>query len=142
MFKEYCQRRDRQIIESKVQLPPTLGEAYGSHPAGIADQWLEGFNREYNNYDTYGLKTPDDSDKEFTVWGVSPGKQDEEILFTKATSMKDAKVAMKILADKKYTKLRIQVAPLRSPFRKRFQTLTGDQWIKKSSQDWTDAGWV
>ena len=48
--------------------------------------------------------------KEFVIWGVPPKKTEEDLLFTRATSMKDAEEYVKILTEQYgVTKARIQV---------------------------------
>ena len=48
--------------------------------------------------------------KEFAIWGIPPNKTEEDLLFTKATSMKDAEEYVKILTEQYgVTKARIQV---------------------------------
>ena len=48
--------------------------------------------------------------KEFAIWGIPPNKTEEDLLFTKATSMKDAEQYVKILTlNFGVTKARIQV---------------------------------
>ena len=51
--------------------------------------------------------------KEFVIWGVPPNKTDEELIYTKATSMKDAEDYIKIFTEQYgVTKARIQVLDL------------------------------
>jgi len=51
--------------------------------------------------------------KEFVIWGVPPKKTEEDLLFTRATSMKDAEDYVKILTEQYgVTKARIQVLDL------------------------------
>ena len=51
--------------------------------------------------------------KEFVIWGVPPEKTEEEPIFTKATSMKDAEDYIKIFTEQfGVTKARIQVLDL------------------------------
>jgi len=53
------------------------------------------------------------SSKEYIVWGVPPNKKDEEILFTKAESSKEAQQVCKILTEKHGCKnCRVQVLDL------------------------------
>ncbi len=48
--------------------------------------------------------------KEFAIWGIPPNKTEEDLLFTKATSMKDAEQYVEILTSNfGVTKARIQV---------------------------------
>ena len=48
--------------------------------------------------------------KEFAIWGIPPNKTEEDLLFTKATSMKDAEEYVKIFTEQfGATKVRIQV---------------------------------
>jgi len=51
--------------------------------------------------------------KEFVIWGIPPNKTEEDLLFTKATSVKDAEDYVKILTEQYgVTKARIQVLDL------------------------------
>ena len=51
--------------------------------------------------------------KEFPIWGIPPGKKDEELLYTKAKSHGEAKKIAKVLTDKHgCKKVRIQVLDL------------------------------
>ena len=51
--------------------------------------------------------------KEFVIWGIPPNKTEEDLLFTRATSMKDAEEYVKILTEQHgVTKARIQVLDL------------------------------
>jgi len=51
--------------------------------------------------------------KEFVIWGVPPKKTEEDLLFTRATSMKDAEDYVKIFTEQYgVTKARIQVLDL------------------------------
>jgi len=55
--------------------------------------------------------------KEFIIWGVPPQKKYENVLFTAAQSMYEAKKVCKILeADHDCTNLRIQVLDLSGKF--------------------------
>jgi hypothetical protein len=48
--------------------------------------------------------------KEFAIWGIPPNKTEEDLLFTKATSMEDAEEYVKIFTEQfGATKVRIQV---------------------------------
>ena len=48
--------------------------------------------------------------QEFVIWGVAEGEKDENILFTKATTINEAKSVIKVLETKyKCTNCRIQV---------------------------------
>ena len=48
--------------------------------------------------------------KEFAIWGIPPNKTEEDLLFTRATSMKYAEDYVKILTEQYgVTKARIQV---------------------------------
>lgn len=51
--------------------------------------------------------------KEYVIWGIPKGKKDEELLFTKAKSMGEAKKVIKVL-EKKFgvTKCRVQTLDL------------------------------
>ena len=47
---------------------------------------------------------------EFAIWGIPPNKTEEDLLFTKATSMEDAEEYVKIFTEQfGATKVRIQV---------------------------------
>ena len=51
--------------------------------------------------------------KEFVIWGIPPNKIEEDLLFTRATSMKDAEDYVKIFTEQYgVTKARIQVLDL------------------------------
>jgi hypothetical protein len=53
--------------------------------------------------------------KEYVIWGIPPGKDEEEVLFTKAETMDQAEKAMKILIDNHgCTECRIQVIDFES----------------------------
>ena len=55
----------------------------------------------------------EDTDKEYPIWGIPPGKSSEELLYTKATSKRQATSIAKVLTDKhKCKKVRIQVLDL------------------------------
>ena len=55
----------------------------------------------------------EDTEKEFPIWGIPPGKNSEELLYTKATSHSQAKKIAKVLTDKHgCKKVRIQVLDL------------------------------
>ena len=55
----------------------------------------------------------EDTDKEYPIWGIPPGKSSEELLYTKATSKRQASAIARALTDKhKCTKVRIQVLDL------------------------------
>jgi hypothetical protein len=50
---------------------------------------------------------------EYIIWGVPPGKKDEQILFTKAKSMSEAKQVIEILTQKhECKKCRVQTIDL------------------------------
>jgi hypothetical protein len=60
---------------------------------------------------THGVH--EDVDTEFPIWGIPPGKNSEELLYTKATSHSQAKKIAKVLTDKHgCKKVRIQVLDL------------------------------
>lgn len=51
--------------------------------------------------------------KEFAIWGIPPNKTEEDLLFTKATSMEDAEEYVKIFTEQfGATKVRIQVTDM------------------------------
>ena len=55
----------------------------------------------------------ENTEKEFPIWGIPPGKTSEELLYTKATSHAQAKKIAKVLTDKHgCKKVRIQVLDL------------------------------
>jgi len=55
----------------------------------------------------------ENTEKEFPIWGIPPGKKDEELLYTKAKSHGEAKKIAKVLTDKHgCTKVRVQVLDL------------------------------
>ena len=55
----------------------------------------------------------EDTEKEYPIWGIPPGKNSEELLYTKATSHSQAKKIAKVLTDKHgCKKVRIQVLDL------------------------------
>ena len=55
----------------------------------------------------------EDTEKEYPIWGIPPGKNKEELLYTKAKSHGEAKKIAKVLTDKHgCTKVRIQVLDL------------------------------
>ena len=55
----------------------------------------------------------EDTEKEFPIWGIPPGKTSEELLYTKATSHAQAKKIAKVLTDKHgCKKVRIQTLDL------------------------------
>ena len=48
--------------------------------------------------------------KEFAIWGVPPNKTEEDLIYTKATSMEEAEEYVKIFTEQYgLTKARIQV---------------------------------
>jgi len=51
--------------------------------------------------------------EEFIIWGIPPGKSSEEVLFTQAKSVREAKKVIKKLTDKhQVSEARIQVLDL------------------------------
>lgn len=61
--------------------------------------------------DTNGVH--EDTEKEFPIWGIPPGKTSEELLYTKATSHAQAKKIAKVLTEKHgCKKVRIQTLDL------------------------------
>jgi len=84
--------------------------------------------------------------KEFVIWGVPPNKTDEEPIFTKATSMKDAEDYIKIFTEQfGVTKARIQVLDLNECPSKLFNSkdiLNEDPWERDDERqeryDWGD----
>ena len=55
----------------------------------------------------------EDTEKEFPIWGIPPGKTSEELLYTKATSHAQAKKIAKVLTEKHgCKKVRIQTLDL------------------------------
>ena len=55
--------------------------------------------------------------KEFIVWGISPKEKDESVLYTKATSQKEAEAVIKILETKHgCKKCRIQIIDFSKDF--------------------------
>ena len=55
--------------------------------------------------------------EEYVIWGVPPGKRDEEILYTKAKSMSEANRIRKVLESKyNCTKTRVQTIDLSAEF--------------------------
>ncbi len=56
------------------------------------------------------LSTINEAQKELVIWGIPKGEKDEQVLFTKAKTDKEAKNVIKILTDKHgVTKARVQV---------------------------------
>jgi len=62
---------------------------------------------------TQSTEIHEDTEKEYPIWGIPPGKNSEELLYTKATSHSQAKKIAKVLTDKHgCKKVRIQVLDL------------------------------
>ena len=70
-------------------------------------------SREPDKDNMGGIRVNETTQKEYVVWGIPPNKRDEEILFTKAKSMPEAKKVCDIL-EKKHgvKKCRVQVLDL------------------------------
>jgi hypothetical protein len=69
--------------------------------------------RDYLATDGHTDAVHEGTEKEYPIWGIPPGKKDEELLYTKAKSHSQAKGIAKILTDKhKCKKVRIQVLDL------------------------------
>ena len=69
--------------------------------------------RDYLATDSHTDAIHEDTEKEFPIWGIPPGKNSEELLYTKATSKRQASKIAKILTDKhKCKKVRIQTLDL------------------------------
>jgi hypothetical protein len=69
--------------------------------------------RDYLATDSHTDAIHEDTEKEFPIWGIPPGKNSEELLYTKATSHSQAKKIAKVLTDKHgCKKVRIQVLDL------------------------------
>ena len=69
--------------------------------------------RDYLATDSHTDAIHEDTEKEFPIWGIPPGKNSEELLYTKATSHSQAKKIAKVLSDKHgCKKVRIQVLDL------------------------------
>ena len=69
--------------------------------------------RDYLATDSHTDAIHEDTEKEFPIWGIPPGKNSEELLYTKATSKRQASKIAKTLADKhKCKKVRIQILDL------------------------------
>ena len=69
--------------------------------------------RDYLATDAQTDAIHEDTEKEYPIWGIPPGKNSEELLYTKATSKRQASKIAKILTDKhKCKKVRIQTLDL------------------------------
>ena len=69
--------------------------------------------RDYLATDIQPNAIRENTEKEYPIWGIPPGKKDEELLYTKAKSHGEAKKIAKVLTDKHgCTKVRIQVLDL------------------------------
>ena len=69
--------------------------------------------RDYLATDSHTDAIHEDTEKEYPIWGIPPGKNSEELLYTKATSHSQAKKIAKVLTDKHgCKKVRIQVLDL------------------------------
>ena len=87
----------------------------------LPNWWIDKVSKaaDYLNVCRDYIKTDDlngiheDTEKEFPIWGVPPGKTSEELLYTKATSHSQAKKIAKVLTDKHgCKKVRIQTLDL------------------------------
>jgi hypothetical protein len=69
--------------------------------------------RDYLATDSHTDAIHEDTEKEYPIWGIPPGKNSEELLYTKATSKRQASKIAKTLTDKhKCKKVRIQTLDL------------------------------
>jgi hypothetical protein len=87
----------------------------------LPNWWIDKVSKaaDYLNVCRDYIKTDDlngiheDTEKEYPIWGIPPGKNSEELLYTKATSKRQASKIAKILTDKhKCKKVRIQTLDL------------------------------
>lgn len=87
----------------------------------LPNWWIDKVSKaaDYLNVCRDYIKTDDlngiheDTEKEYPIWGIPPGKTSEELLYTKATSKRQASKIAKILTDKhKCKKVRIQTLDL------------------------------
>ena len=87
----------------------------------LPNWWIDKVSKaaDYLNVCRDYIKTDDingiheDTEKEFPIWGIPPGKTSEELLYTKATSHAQAKKIAKVLTEKHgCKKVRIQVLDL------------------------------
>ena len=83
--------------------------------------WIDKVSKaaDYLNVCRDYIKTDDlngiheDTEKEYPIWGIPPGKTSEELLYTKATSHSQAKKIAKVLTEKHgCKKVRIQTLDL------------------------------
>lgn len=87
----------------------------------LPNWWIDKVSKaaDYLNVCRDYIKTDDlngiheDTEKEFPIWGIPPGKTSEELLYTKATSHAQAKKIAKVLTEKHgCKKVRIQTLDL------------------------------
>ena len=87
----------------------------------LPNWWIDKVSKaaDYLNVCRDYIKTDDlngiheDTEKEYPIWGIPPGKNSEELLYTRATSHSQAKKIAKVLTDKHgCKKVRIQVLDL------------------------------
>jgi len=74
------------------------------------------------------VKLLNEAQKEFAIWGVPPGKKDEELLYTKAKSQKEADKVKDVLEKKhKCKNVRIQSFTMNKDIAKDWKKLTNGE---------------
>lgn len=74
------------------------------------------------------IKLLNEIKKEFAIWGIPPGKKDEELLFTKAKTQSEAEKVKEILTKKhNCTKVRIQSFTMNQDIAKDWKRLTTER---------------